>query len=928
MNERWYNLTVQQTEEKLNTNVNTGLSPKELRNRQKKSGMNVIFPIQHHSFDECMKKVLSEPTLLLLIAVALIAAVLDQSIAACVIIGIVILNVIVSVFTYTKAQQVFEDMSHLSLPATKVMRNGKLYLIKSEQVVPGDIIYLSAGDMVPCDARLVESENLQVLEVNLTGVLKSVEKDPLYLRYTHDIPPAQQANMLFASTIIIKGTAKAIACCTGEDTLVTKLKKNKSLSTQDDIKAISFIRKYSKYWSLLMILLVFFVVVLDLLFGVTHRSFFDVFLSGLTLAVASIGEYHIISSYIIVANGLFGAVKQNREINSGTLIKNTSKIEDLKKITCLLVHKEGAFSLRDVGVEKVYVNNMLYSDGEVHFIENSRRVLRFSLISTGLYGAKKLIKNNLNNENIYSAEENAIISMAQKCGVYNIDLDKHFPVLEHVGKNDVSKFDTTLVNSKNGYTVACRGDLDSILLSCTSYCENGKFYTFTPDKRMEVISEAVKLARQSYRIIGIASKITHYNTLRRISACQNDMTFEGFIAIKEDMLPGVAKNITECINAGIKVIMMCDDVGEHNRTLAETVGIVRRKDEVITGKQLYYIKDELFRTNVSLYKLYEGLDINQKRKLLNYLHCEGEVVGVLARELDEIILLKEADVGFVQSTTLSGKIKKTGLDIAKDTNSPVYIKKSKDGKNTGSEALKFVSDVIISDADKTGSGGFNAILGAVATARVIYQNLVRYVRYTLITQLTRIFIVLYSIFSGSVYLSPIQILISGLLIDFLAMIVISFEHPDSKIFMSKDNPEEKLSNIYKQLPLISLSSLIWTAATVIVPLILKAIGCTDLSLLSTAIFISLILSQIAVLNEILRDSGIFKPHVRYNRAHLILILTVAAFPLASFLIPTIGSLFGIVNIGWKGWLIALIPAVIMIITYEIQKLVTDDNIGK
>ena len=923
MNERWYNLTVQQTEEKLNTDVNTGLSPKELRNRQKRSDMNVIFPIQHHSFDECLKKVLTEPTLFLLLFVAFIAAILAQSVVSWVIISLVLINVIVSVFTYTKAQQVFEDMSHLSLPTTKVMRNGKLYLIKSEQVVPGDILYLSAGDMVPCDARLIESEKLQVLEVNLTGAIKPVEKDPLFIRYTRDIPPAQQANMLFASTIITKGTAKAIACCIGEDTLVSKLKKNKSLSTQDNIKAISMIRKYSKYWSLLMILLIFFVVVLELVFGISNRNFFDIFLTGLTLSVASIGEYHIISSYIIVANGLFSAVKQNKEINSGTLIKNTSKIESLKNITCLLVHKEGAFSLRDLSLEKVYVNNMLYSDGEVHFVENSRRLLRFSLISTGLYGAKKLIKNNLNNNNIYTAEENAIISLAQKCNVYNIDLDKHFPILEHVPKSDISKFETTLVNTKNSYTVACRGDLDSILLSCTSYCENGKLYTFDPDKKMEVLSEAIKLARQSYRVIGIASKITHYNTLRRISACQSDMTFEGFIAIKETILTGVAKNIAECLNAGIKVIMLCDDVGEHNRTLAETVGIVRKKDEVISGKQLYYIKDDLFRTNVSMYKMYEGLDISQKRQLLKYLHSEGEVVGVLARELDEIILLKEADVGFVQSTTLSGKLKKTGLDIAKNTNSPVFIKKSKDGKNTGSEALKFASDVIISEADQTGSGGFNAILGAVATARVIYQNLVRYVRYSLITHITRILIVIYSVFSGNTILTPIQILFSGLVMDFLAMIVISFEHPDKKIFMTKDNPEEKLSSIYKQIPLMSLSSLIWTASIVIIPLILKIIGYTDITSLSTATFMGFVFSQIAVLNEQLRESGIFKPHVRYNRAHLILLISVAIFLSISFFVPTFGALFGIVLIDWKVWLISLVPAIIMIITYEIQKLTND-----
>ncbi len=926
MNERWYDKTVAQVEEKLNTDVNTGLSPSVLHSRQKNDEMNIIHPIKHYSFESCLKKVLYEPTTLLMAIVALIAGLLEQNTAAWVIISLLAFNVLVSVFTYNKAQRIFENMSKLSLPTTKVMRGGKMFLIKSEHLVKGDIIYLSSGDMVPADARLVETDDLQVLEVNLTGAIKPTEKDPLFLRYTHDVPPAQQANMVFASTIVIKGTAKAICCCTGEDTLVRKLEKSKPLASHENIKAISFMSKYSKVWSLVLICMILLTVVLMVIFGAENASFLEIFLTALALAAASTGEFHLISSYVIVANGLFSAVKQRKHVNSGTLIKNISKIEQLKDITCLLVNKDGAFSIRSVRAKKVFVNNSLYTDGEVHFAENARRVLRFALISTGIYGAGNIIKNNLNNENIYTAEEDAIIALSQKCNVYNINLDKRYPILEHVSKSETSRFETTLVNSSTGYTVACRGSLESILAVCTSYAENGKVYSFDSERKAEIVSEALKLARKSYKIVAVASKKTHYNTLRRIISCQSEMTFEGFIAIKERMLPGAAKNIADCRAAGIKIIMVCDDVGDNNLTMAESLGIVKSREEVVTGDQLNVMKDELFRTNISLYTLYEGVNIFQKRKLISFLHEEGEIVGVLSRELEEIILLKEADVGFLQSTTLSGKLDKAGLDMtmAKNTNSPMLIKTSKDSKKTGSEALKFIADVIVSDADKRGNGGFNAIINSIVASKMIYKNLVRFIKYLLTTNVARFCIIAYTIFSKNPLLSPQQILFTGLIMDFLAMIIITFEQPDSKSILLKNTTEELLC-VQKYIPLSVLAGIVWSGSVIIIPLILKYIGVASIDVISTSMFLGIIFSQAAVLNEVIKDSSIFKQNLRYNRAHFILISTLVIFLLSIFFVKFLGNAFGIVKLNWLQIAITFIPTFLMIIVYEIQKVIFNNK---
>lgn len=924
MNERWYDKTVQQTEEYLNTNANTGLSPSVLKTRQKTDEMNVIYPIKHHSFEECFKKVITEPVTAILFLIAILAAWLEQGTVALVVISMLVFNVIVSVLSYNKAYRILENVGKLSLPTAKVMRNSKMYLIKSEQLVQGDVIYLSAGDIVPADARLVESDNLQVLEVNVTGEVKPVEKDPYFLRYTHDVPPAQQANMLFASSIVIKGTAKAICCYMGEDALVCKLKKNKPIANYDHIKPLVFMKKYAKIWSLISIVMVFAIVCIDLFFGKANKSLVDIFFTALSLSACAVSEFHILATHVIIGNGLFSVVKQNNSVNSGALIKNVSKVDAIKDITCLLVHKDGAFSVKDARIEKVYVNNSLYSEGEVNFSKNASRPLRFALVSTGIYGAGKLVKNNLRNENIYTAEEDAIISIAQRCGVYNINLDKAYPILEHVSSSETSRFETTLVNSVNGFTVACRGDIETILASCTSYFENGKTYPLDPDRRTEIIAEAQQLSRQSYKIVGISSKITHYNNLRRIVSCQTDMTFEGFVAIRQRMLPGAAKNISDCQAAGIKVIMMCDDVGEHNKSLARALGIAKSDEEMVSGNQLNYIKDDMFRTNVGMYKVYEGLSILQKRKLLEYLHNDGEVVGVLVRELDEIILLKEADVGFVQSTTLSGRLDKSGIDMAmaKYTNSPMMIKNPKDSKKTGSEALKFISDVIISDADANGNGGFNAIVSSITASSSICKNIARFVRYTFVTQITRLILVIYSIFMNKVLMSPVQMLFTGLIIDFVAMVIIAFENSDAKITPKSDSTE-RLYNTHKTLPGALLSGLLWAGSLILLPLVLKLFGYTNIASHSTVVFVGFILSQVAVLNEILRDSSIFKSAVTYNRSHLILFTIIASFlPIINF-VPKVAELFGVVKLGWIEFIIAIIPAIIIIVINEISKFIDD-----
>ena len=290
----------------------------------------------------------------------------------------------------------------------------------------------------------------------------------------------------------------------------------------------------------------------------------------------------------------------------------------------------------------------------------------------------------MRNENVYSAEEDSIISAARKHGLYNIELENRYPILEHLPVSRLNRFETTLASFGDTNIVVLRGDAQSVLGLCRYYSEKGRVFKMTPEKLSDLQITASQITKEAFRVIAIASKNTTYTNLTRIVSCQSDLTFEGFICIREPLLPGAAMNISRCKSAGIKVIMICDDTDGNNRYIANALGIVSREDEIITSQQMAVMKEGLFRVNAPLYRLYMGLDINQKRRLIGCLKDSGEIVGVLARGIDEIILLRDADAGFSQSITISPKALKTGVDLT-DLSVPVYAVDSKDSLKTGCE---------------------------------------------------------------------------------------------------------------------------------------------------------------------------------------------------------------------------------------------------
>lgn len=922
MAEKWYDKSVKQTETWLKTDSSRGLDREEVIKRRKIDGSNDIYPTQKKSFLNYLRHLLTDYTSVLLLITLLISAVFDEAENLPVMLLILGTYYAIVIFTYVRSQRIIEGLGTYALPNVKVMREGRLMMIKQKQLVRGDVFYISTGDIVPCDARLIESSGLEVLEVNVTSVAHAVKKDASFVDY-HDIAPAQQKNMIFASSIVTRGTGKAVCCETGTDTLVCVMKKNEPIMSNERLLVLDSIAKFCRNWTLVMTLTVMVLTVCDII--VSNGAAGDLlgsFLTGLSLAVASMSEFYTAFAYIVLACGIFSAVNRKNDVNTGALIKNTDKLGELKNLTTLIVPRGAAFSVRDMKVGKVFANGDSFAPGEHGYQRNAGRVLRYALLSTGLYGAGRLTENNRSGDNIYTAEEEAIISAAEKCGEYNIGLEKRYPMLQHIGKCADCRFETTLVRYENSFVVSLRGEYTQVLPICRYYTEDSRVYEMTKEKLSEFLVEAEKLSREAYRVVAIASKDTIYNNLGRLSACQSDMTFEGFVAIKEPTLPEAAKNILRCQNAGIKVIMICPDVSENNSVVAETLGIARERGQIVTGQELSTLKEGIFRANLGIYTVYQGLNLAQKRLLVRFLQESGEKVGYLCSELDEIILMKEADVGFSESITISDRAGSAGIDLS-GRKIPIYSKTADGTSGSGCEALKFVSDVIVSEADKRGTGGFNAVVEAVICAKSIYYNLHRMLKYMISSQVAKLFIVFVSVFLGVTALTPPEILFCGLVVDFAALIIIAFERSGAPLLKMPSHITDKLTKPLTRNAGYIIIGLFWAAITLASAFYMKHIGLITDGSLPTCCFLSFILTQIAMLNECKREQSIFDRNVKINGAYLALLAIVITFVVFLFVSPGFGSLFSVTAIPPKAYIGVIAVPVLITLCCELYKLMSE-----
>ncbi len=913
--ETFYNRTVEDVEKHFSTDRGRGLSSDAIPKKRREYGQNNIYRAV------TAKKSRLIPTdfaALLLLAAIFIAIIFEVPIASGTMVAMLIINYGAALITYYKAHKVLDGMTDYSLPTAKVLRNGKPVLMEMRLLVPGDIIFLSAGDVVPADCRLFSTEGLFINEGMVTGVQSSVMKDAQYENYAISLPLEKMENMAFATTIVTAGTGRGIVVATGRDTEAVRRDKVKPLNTHENLNILMALKKYCSVWSLAMLLLVFFITVVDLFFA-GNTGVFDVFLTGISLAVAAMSELYVAFGYIIVGCGIFSAMKRRRDVNVGALIKNAQKLEELKNVSVLIIPKDGVITSSHCTVDKIYTGRTLYSAADADRLDKIRPTVLAGVISTGIYGTG-LMSLNKNSRRI-TPEEEALIAAAETLSLYNSRIDRSHPIIEHRGAGGASKFETTLtVDSDKSYMAVSRGDPEAILDACIAYTENGRIFNMTTEDKLEFLGVAESLTRSSYRVVALATGVTGYNNLNRIGSVQSGLTFEGFIAIKEPLAPEVVRTIARCKNAGIRVIMATDKPRENDKFIAMSVGIIDSEKGILTPHDAEGMNPDVLRTNLPLYNMYTGLTATKMSEIVKMMQADGETVGYLGTGIGGVLLIKRADVGFAQSTTISPRSKRGGIDL-RSRKSGAYSSIS--GENVfDSEALKLVSDVVISEATDDGRGGFNAVVSALEYSRTIYRNLIRMVRYLTTAQLARVFITVGSLIMGVKALTPVQLIFGGLMVDFAAIVASAFAKPSYNALTLKDKAEDSLKNPIS-MNLSSALFALFSAVTIlaispVLNLVNTGMAAAEFT---TAAFITFTICQLITFAELSSQRSLFLPGIRISTSYLLFAVGVVGFLTVALLSPAVGAVFGIVRLSLPTVICIAVVSALNFAVNEIYKLI-------
>ncbi len=916
---RWYDLPPADAAELLHSDLSAGLSASEAKRRQKKNGLNYIFPIPEGNISSYLKQISLNPLSILLLLTALLTGFftsLTISIAILILLGIGYTS---AIFIYNKAQQIFVGMSKFSLPYAKVLRNGHLYILRQEQLVPGDIIFLSAGDIVPADARLIETDDLYLLESGITSASGAVRKNAAFYDF-RNLAPHQQINMVFASTIVARGRGKAIVCRVGDQTLVSMTNNNRPAVRYDHLSLFEQLQKVSYYISLLSIGTVFLLTILNLL---THRwEVLTGFSILLALSAATLSEFYTAFARVLVASGIFSTMHRQDKLTKGALIKNADKLRSLADVTTLLLPPECLVNERDMQLSAIMAGGTFYDFNAKPEDDLSASIIRYAVLSTGIYGTSRMVALNQAGETTFTFEENAILNAGSRSGIWNRALDEEYTLIEHRRRADAPAdapaCDLTLTRHAGQYILIARGDVKQILELCSHYTDpTGRPRPMTVVRRQTILTDAGQLMRGSRQITAIATTLTSARQISSVGELSGQFTFEGLLAFDQPLLPGCAKTVQKLKDAGMRLILVCPEVSQRYYYLAESLGILDDPANAVTADEIEAMGEEEFMTKFSNFTLYQGLSLSKRRAILKLWREKGETVLYMGRELSETTMIREADVGATQALTLSGRGYQSFSSLEGDKLS-VSFSQSSDGTLNGCDALRFVADVVVSMVDGEGSGGLNALFTAICTAKSVFRNLRRMFTYLTASLTARIVLTFSGFLFGTLWMTPVQLLFWGMILDLSAILILALTPPDEELpdKTARRSVSVNSTDYFKRLFFLSAGIGGTLAILQLLTVLLSLIWKSTASQQSTIVFISAIPAMAILLWQTGRRTHRKHRGISISRISILLGAVIALLIILAFLIPPVGTALGITATGAYLLFLALIPPALLLVLCE------------
>ncbi len=888
----WYMKNNHELIEKLESNFEKGLSQKEVDSRLEKYGQNSLKEEKTSSFLSKIIAQFADFLVLILIAAAIISALVGEKTDAIVILAIVILNALLGVYQEGKAEKSLDALKKMSSPTAKVIRNGQTSIVQAHTLVPGDIVLLDAGDIMPADLRFIESSNLKVEEASLTGESVPVEKYSSK-EYSEEVSLGDRKNMGYMSTVVTYGRAKSIVVATGAHTEIGKI-ATAIQSTDNEItplqKQLNGVGKILGIATIVICLLVF---GLGLLQG---KGLLEMLLISISLAVAAIPEGLPAIVTIVLAVGM------NRMVKKNAIVKKLLAVETLGSTSVICSDKTGTLTQNEMTVVKLYTDNTIinvsgsgYSPlGE--FTVNKEKIEKDSfpnletLISIGsLANDAEIEKIDDGYKLIGDPTEASLITLGNKANILKKDINKKYPRIEEIPFDSERKMMTTFHENFIGEKIVSftKGAPDIIINKCSHINIDGKSLPFTDElisKTMEVNS---KFSQSALRVLAFAYK--EYSTLPKNiiqSEIENNMTFVGLVGMIDPARPEAKEAIEKCKKAGIKTMMITGDYKETAFAIAKELGMAENESEAIMGSEINNLNDEELQEKVKTTKVFARVSPDHKVRIVEALKRNGNTTAMTGDGVNDAPALKKADIGVAMGIT--------GTDVAKNT-----------------------AELILTDDN------FSTIVSAVEEGRIIYDNIRKFVYFLLSCNIGEILLIFISILAGlEIPLLPIQLLWLNLITDSFPALALGMEQGDPSIMEKQPrDPKEALLNKDLISKIIIQSIAIGGASLASYLLALKLYP-NNIVESRTIVFTTLILAELLRSYSVRSESHtIFEIGLFSNMTLVYGTLFSLFLTLAVIYIPFLQPIFHTFPLGLADWKIILPFAFIPLAIGELSKII-------
>lgn len=728
-----YLLTCEDVLEKLNSSK-SGLSQKEAELRILEEGKNKLEEGKQVSLAYKFLKELTNPMTIILIVAAIISAITaayaNESFADVLIIFIVvIINGVLGVYQENKSEKAIKALQDMTALTCKVIRDNKEIIIKSEDVVVGDIVILEAGDAIPADGRIIESTSLKIEEAALTGESVAVDKikDILSLSSEEkDITLGDRENMVYMGSSVVYGRGMVVITATGMDTEMGKIAKVLSETKESQTPLQIKLKQLSKILTYLVIGICLFIFLFSIgkaYPNIEGKVFIDTFMVAVSLAVAAIPEGLATVVTIVLSIGVTNMSKKN------AVIRKLTAVETLGCAQIICSDKTGTLTQNKMTVIKYYG-------------EDDKLLAKVMSLSSDA----KLD----NNEAVGEPTECALVNYAYKLGINKNELDKIYPRVGEIPFDSNRKMMTTVhKDSEGGYIQYTKGAPDEILKHCNQILKNNERVKISKEDLEEIIKSNKEMADNALRVLCGAMRI-HENLPESYTSeyLENDLIFIGLVGMIDPIREEVKDAIKECNLAGIRPIMITGDHQDTAVAIGKELGIIEDKSESITGAMLNEISDEDFEKDIERYSVYARVQPEHKVRIVNTWRKKSKVSAMTGDGVNDAPAIKNADIG-------------VGMGI------------------TGTDVTKNVADMVLADDN------FATIVGAVKEGRRIYDNIRKSIQFLLSSNLSEVVAIFFATIIGFVILKPVHLLWINLITDCFPALALGTEDAEEDIMKRK-----------------------------------------------------------------------------------------------------------------------------------------------